>query len=144
VPGEAPGDRTAPCDEEHTGVATPDADEGAAGGSGGGFVATPPPAQADSSQEWVMLELEPGSGSGSAGTKPTVEPLHLGDKTTVSPSVEAGDGQPTSVPSSPVLSHMSMPGAWLLGHRRLTGMLGQMPSIMNMSRSQMEQVSLVH
>ncbi|KAG7263655.1 hypothetical protein CRUP_037987, partial [Coryphaenoides rupestris] len=82
VPGEGPGDRTVPCDEEHTGAATPDADEGAASGSGGGFMATPPPAQVDSSQEWVMLELEPGSGSGSAGTKPTVEPLHLGDKTT--------------------------------------------------------------
>ncbi|KAK0142168.1 Tau-tubulin kinase 2 [Merluccius polli] len=137
VPGEAAGDRTTPCNEEHTGAATPDPDEGAASG---GFVpvnlSPVPPPQADS-QEWVMLELE----SGSAGAKPAVEPLQLEDKTPASPLANPGDGQPTSLPSSPVLSHISMPGSWLLGHRRLTGMLGQMPPVMTMSRSQVDQSS---
>ncbi|KAE8286755.1 Tau-tubulin kinase 2 [Larimichthys crocea] len=52
----------------------------------------------------------------------------------------SGDGQSTAVPSSPVLSQMSMPGTWLLGHRRLPGMLGQMPSVI-MGRPQMDQSS---
>ena len=126
-PAEGPGDRTGPCDEEHTGAATPDPDEGAASG---GFVAVSPipPPQAGS-QEWVMLELESGSGSASAGAKPALEPLHLGDKSPASPSADPGDGQPISVPSSPVLSHMSMPGSWLMGHRRLTGMTGMLVQI---------------
>ncbi|CAL8315521.1 unnamed protein product [Lota lota] len=141
VPAEGPGDRTVPCDEEHTGAATPDPEEGAASG---GFVAVDlspvPPPQAGS-QEWVMLEPEPGSGSGAARAKPAVETLCLGDETPASPSADPGDGQRTSVPSSPVLSHMSMPGSWLLGHRRLAGMLVQIPSVMSMGRSQMDQPS---
>ncbi|XP_059897732.1 tau-tubulin kinase 2b isoform X2 [Gadus macrocephalus] len=135
-PAEGPADRTGPCDEEHTGAATPDPDEGAASG---GFVAVSPiPPPQSGSQEWVMLEMESGSGSASAGAKPALEPLPLGDKTPASPSADPGDGPPPSAPSSPVLSHMSMPGSWLMGHRRLagmTGMLVQIPSVMNMGRS---------
>lgn len=93
-----------------------------------------------------MLELEQGSGSGSGATKPPAEALHE-DKPgvhapteTESHSSDPQDGQPTAVPSSPVLSQMAMPGTWLLGHRRLPGMLGQMPSVIQMSRPQMDQV----
>lgn len=57
-------------------------------------------------------------------------------------SSEPQDGQCTAVPSSPVLSQMAMPGTWLLGHRRLPGMLGQMPSVI-MGRSQVDQVGVI-
>ncbi|KAF1376737.1 hypothetical protein PFLUV_G00214570 [Perca fluviatilis] len=129
--------------EEQSGTATPDHEEGAASS---GFVAvnlSPVPQEGDS-QEWVMLELEQGSGSGA--TKPQGEALHEDKPETHTPaetenqSSEPQDGQPTVVPSSPVLSQMSMPGTWLLGHRRLPGMLGQMPSVI-MGRPQMDQSS---
>lgn len=132
------------CNEEHSGTATPDHEEGAASS---GFVAvnlSPVPQEGDS-QEWVMLELEQGSGSGA--TKPQGEALHEDKPETHTPaetenqSSEPQDGQPTVVPSSPVLSQMSMPGTWLLGHRRLPGMLGQMPSVI-MGRPQMDQVGV--
>lgn len=91
-----------------------------------------------------MLELEQGSGSGA--TKPPGEALHE-DKTGTpaeaeNQSSDPQDGQATAVPSSPVLSQMSMPGTWLLGHRRLPGMLGQMPSVM-IGRAQMDQVGMI-
>ncbi|KAA8583101.1 tau-tubulin kinase 2b [Etheostoma spectabile] len=131
------------CNEEHSGTATPDHEEGAASS---GFVAvnlSPVPQEGDS-QEWVMLELEQGIGSGA--TKPQGEAQHEDKPETHTPaetenqSSEPQDGQPTVVPSSPVLSQMSMPGTWLLGHRRLPGMLGQMPSVI-MGRPQMDQSS---
>ncbi|KAM9840000.1 tau-tubulin kinase 2b [Aulostomus maculatus] len=129
--------------KEHSGTATPDPEEGAASS---GFVAvnlSPVPQEGDS-QEWVMLELDQGSGSGA--TKPPVEALHEDKQDTPTPaetenhSSEPQDGQSTAVPSSPVLSQMAMPGTWLLGHRRLTGMLGQMPSVI-LGRPQMDQSS---
>lgn len=89
-----------------------------------------------------MLELEQGSGA----SKPAAEASHEGKPgshiaaETENHSSERQDGQSTGVPSSPVLSQMAMPGTWLLGHRRLPGMLGQMPSVI-MGRSQMEQSS---
>ncbi|XP_045916828.1 tau-tubulin kinase 2-like [Micropterus dolomieu] len=126
------------CNEEHSATATHDPEEGAASS---GFVAvnlSPVPQEGDS-QEWVMLELEQGSGSGA--TKPAGEALHE-DKPAEAEnqSSEPQDGQSTTVPSSPVLSQMAMPGTWLLGHRRLPGMLGQMPSVI-MGRTQMDQSS---
>lgn len=145
VPERGHGQHTPFCNEEHSGTATPDQEEGAASS---GFVAvnlSPVPQEGDS-QEWVMLELEQGSGSGA--TKPAGEALHE-DKHGMQPpaetenqSSEPQDGQSTAVPSSPVLSQMSMPGTWLLGHRRLPGMLGQMPSVM-MGRPQMDQVEVI-
>ncbi|KAM4601004.1 tau-tubulin kinase 2b isoform 2-T2 [Polymixia lowei] len=145
IPDRGQEEQTAPCDEEHTGVATPDQEEGA---PSSGFVAvnlSPVPQEGDS-QEWVMLELEQGSGSGAA--KPPAE-APLEDKPGVCAPAdgeahvwEPRDGQPTAAPGSPVLSHMAMPGTWLhLGHRRLPGMLGQMPSVIHMSRSHMDQSS---
>jgi len=130
------------CNEEHSGTATPEQEEGAASS---GFVAvnlSPVPQEGDS-QEWVMLELEQGSGSGA--TKPSGEALHVDKPGTHTPaetehqSSEPQEGQSTVVPSSPVLLQMSMPGTWLLGYRRLPGMLGQMPSVI-MGRPQMDQV----
>ncbi|XP_056283349.1 tau-tubulin kinase 2b isoform X1 [Pseudoliparis swirei] len=131
------------CNEEHSGTATPEQEEGAASS---GFVAvnlSPVPQEGDS-QEWVMLELEQGSGSGA--TKPSGEALHVDKPGTHTPaetehqSSEPQEGQSTVVPSSPVLLQMSMPGTWLLGYRRLPGMLGQMPSVI-MGRPQMDQSS---
>lgn len=142
IPERGHGQQTPPCDEEHTGTATPDHEEGAASS---GFVAvnlSPVPQEGDS-QEWVMLELEQGSGSGAS--KPPADALHgsklgsLQPAETESHLSEPQDGQITAVPSSPVLSQMSMPGTWLLGYRRLPGMLGQMPSVM-MGRTQIDQV----
>ncbi|XP_036942434.1 tau-tubulin kinase 2b [Acanthopagrus latus] len=143
IPERGHGQHTPSCNEEHSGMATPDQEEGAASS---GFVAvnlSPVPQEGDS-QEWVMLELEQGSGSGA--TKPAGEALHEDEPgmqppaETENQSSEPQDGQSTAVPSSPVLSQMSMPGTWLLGHRRLPGMLGQMPSVM-MGRPQMDQSS---
>ncbi|XP_029965349.1 tau-tubulin kinase 2b [Salarias fasciatus] len=143
IPEKGSGQQTPSCNEEHSGTATPDPEEGAASS---GYVAvnfSPVPQEGDS-QEWVMLELEQGSGSG--GSKPPADALQ-DDKgagrvapETENQSSEPQDGQSTAVPSSPVLSQMAMPGTWLLGHRRLPGMLGQMPSVI-MGRPQMEQSS---
>ncbi|KAK2856118.1 hypothetical protein Q5P01_004853 [Channa striata] len=130
--------------EEPSGTATPNPEEGAASS---GFVAvnlSPVPQEGDS-QEWVMLELEQGSGSG--GSKTPGESLHdykTGTCTPAEPEIhssEPQDGQSTVVPSSPVLSQMAVPGTWLLSHRRLPGILGQMPSVL-MGRHQMEQSSI--
>ncbi|KAM7367773.1 hypothetical protein PAMP_014050 [Pampus punctatissimus] len=142
IPESGNGQQT-PCNEEHSGTATPDQEEGAASS---GFIAvnlSPVPQEGDS-QEWVMLELEQGSGSGAI--KPPAEASHedkLGTHTpaeTENHSSEPQDDQSPAVPSSPVLSQMTMPGTWLLGHRRLPGMLGQMPSVI-MGRPQMDQSS---
>lgn len=139
IPEKGPGQQTASCNEELSGTATPDPEEGAASS---GFVAvnfSPVPQEGDS-QEWVMLELEQGSGSG--GSKPSADAQHESKPEaaqTEKHSFELQDGHSTVVPTSPVLSQMAMPGTWLLGHRRLPGMLGQMPSVI-MGRSQMEQV----
>lgn len=144
IPERGHGQQSPSCNEEHSGTATPDPEEGAASS---GFVAvnlSPVPQEGDS-QEWVMLELEQGSGSGAG--KPPGEALHEDKPETQTPaetenqSSEPQDGQSTAVPSSPVLSQMAMPGTWLLGHRRLPGMLGQMPSVM-MGRPQMDQVGM--
>uniref|UniRef100_A0AAX7VD07 non-specific serine/threonine protein kinase n=1 Tax=Astatotilapia calliptera TaxID=8154 RepID=A0AAX7VD07_ASTCA len=142
IPEKGPEQQMSSCNEERSGTATPDPEEAAASS---GFVAvnfSPVPQEGDS-QEWVMLELEQGSG----GSKPAAEASHEGKPgshiaaDTENHSSERQDGQSTGVPSSPVLSQMAMPGTWLLGHRRLPGMLGQMPSVI-MGRSQMEQVGI--
>ncbi|XP_046905644.1 tau-tubulin kinase 2b isoform X1 [Hypomesus transpacificus] len=83
----------------------------------------PVPLEGDS-QEWVMLELE---------QKPQGEALG-----------EDPPCLPEAAPCSPVLSHMAMPCTWLLGHRRLPGMLGQMPSVLPRGRAQLEQSPHTH
>ncbi|XP_053737627.1 tau-tubulin kinase 2b [Synchiropus splendidus] len=123
------------CNEENSGTATPDPEEGAASS---GFVAvnlSPVPQEADS-QEWVLLELEQGSGS----AKPTEDEDKGGVAQAENHTSDSKDGQSTVAPSSPVLSQMNMPGTWLLGHRRLPGMLGQMPSVI-VGRAQTDQSS---
>ncbi|KAG7508096.1 tau-tubulin kinase 2-like [Solea senegalensis] len=137
------GQPTPSCNEDHSGTATPDPEEGAVNS---GYVAvnlSPVPQEGDS-QEWVMLELEQGSGSG--GSKPTAEAvqedklaIHIPTETD-NHSSQPHEGHSSAVPSSPVLSQMAMPGTWLLGHRRLPGMLGQMPSVI-MGRPQIDQTS---
>ncbi|XP_007546107.1 tau-tubulin kinase 2b [Poecilia formosa] len=144
--GEKPipenGQQTSSCKEDQSGTATPDPEEAAASS---GFVAvnfSPVPQEADS-QEWVMLELEQVNSSGAG--KPQAE-TQCEDKSgpcssdrAENQSAEQQDAQTgPAVPSSPILSQMAMPGTWLLGHRRLPGMLG--PSVL-MGRSQMEQSS---
>lgn len=133
--------QTPSCNEEHSGTATPDPEEGAASS---GFVAvnlSPVPQEGDS-QEWVMLELEHGSGSGASKLLGEYKQSTHTTGETENHSSEPQDGQSTAVPSSPVLSQMAMPGTWLLGHRRLPGMLGQMPSVI-MGRPQMDQVGVI-
>uniref|UniRef100_A0A8D3BLV3 non-specific serine/threonine protein kinase n=1 Tax=Scophthalmus maximus TaxID=52904 RepID=A0A8D3BLV3_SCOMX len=134
IPEMGGGQQTPSCNEEHSGTATPDPEEGAASS---GFVAvnlSPVPQEGDY-QEWVMLDLEQGSGSRPAAEAPHEDKLAETDEHAAEPH----DGQITAVPSSPVLSQMAMPGTWLLGHRRLPGMLGQMPSVI-MGRPPMDQV----
>ncbi|KAM9704565.1 tau-tubulin kinase 2b [Menidia menidia] len=144
IPEVGHGQQSASGPEERSGIATPDPEEGAASS---GFVAvnvSPAPHEGDS-QEWVMLELE--QGSASAGSRPPAEGQQEekpGPRTTSEaekhPSEQPEGQASTAVPSSPVLSQMAMPGTWLLGHRRLPGMLGQMPSVI-MGRPQMDQSS---
>lgn len=86
-----------------------------------------------------MLELEQGGAPG-ATRLPGEAPCE--DKPENEKSSEPEEGQCPAVPTSPVLSQMSMPGTWLLGHRRLPGMLGQMPSVI-LGRSQSDQVRLI-
>lgn len=130
------------CNEEQSGTATPDPEEAAASS---GFVAvnfSPVPQEADS-QEWVMLELEQVNSSG--GGKPQAASQcedksgPCGAERAENKSNEPDGEASPAVPNSPDLSQMAVPGTWLLGHRRLPGMLGQMPSVL-MGRSQMEQV----
>lgn len=94
----------------------------------------------------MVLKLE--RESSSVATKLPGEALPKDKATTHEPaepedrSHEAQDGHDAVVPTSPVLSQMSMPGAWLLNHRRLPGMLGQMTSDI-MGRAQLDQVRLI-
>lgn len=143
IPERGHRQHTPSCKEEHSGTATP----GPEGAASSGFVAVinlSPVAQEGDSQEWVMLDLEQGSGSG--GSKPPTEAWHEDKSGTRRPaetdnhSSEPQDGQSAAVPSSPILSQMAMPGTWLLAHRRLPGMLGQMPSVL-IGRPQIDQTS---
>lgn len=96
-------------------------------------------------QEYRVLKLE--RESSSVVTKLPGEALSEDKATTGKPaepedqSHEAQDGHDAVAPTSPVLSQMSMPGAWLINHRRLPGMLGQMTSDI-MGRAQLDQVRL--
>lgn len=96
-------------------------------------------------QQYMVLKLERESSSVAAklpGEAPAEDkgPTHKGAEPE-DQSHEAQDGHDAAVPTSPVLSQMSMPGAWLLNHRRLPGMLGQMTSDI-MGRAQLDQVRL--
>lgn len=130
------------CTEGRSGTATPEPDEAPASG---GFVpvSLSPVLQEGDSQEWVMLELEQSGGGGGAGIPGANRPLDVApseeDFGNKKQSSEQQEDQCPVVPTSPVLSQMSMPGTWLLGHRRIPGMLGQMPSVI-MRRSQSDQV----
>ncbi|XP_029533171.1 tau-tubulin kinase 2-like isoform X2 [Oncorhynchus nerka] len=114
-----------PCDEDQA-TETPDQDEGA------GALNLSSVPQEGNSQDWLMLEQ--GGGSGASGAaKPPGDYALDGNKLEVHSEAEVQDHQPPSAPSSPVLSHMALPCTWLLGGRRLPGMLG------HMGRAQMEQ-----
>lgn len=94
-------------------------------------------------QEHMALKLE--RESSSVATKLPREALPEDRVEPAEPeeqSHEAVDGHDVVVPTSPVLSQMSMPGAWLLNHRRLPGMLGQVTSDI-MGRAQLDQVRLL-
>ncbi|XP_061609520.1 tau-tubulin kinase 2b [Phyllopteryx taeniolatus] len=124
--------------DDHSGTGTADPEDGAVSS---GFVAVniSPVVQEGDSQEWVVLELE--QGTNSVAIKPSAE-AQREDKA-VAPNAADGEKHPpqegTAVAISPVLSHCSV-GSWLLGHRRLPGMLGQMPSVI-MGRPHMDQSS---
>ncbi|KAL0965040.1 hypothetical protein UPYG_G00276010 [Umbra pygmaea] len=119
-----------PC-EEGTETGTPggagtpdqDRDEGAGGSSGGFLAVNPSPVpQAGDSQEWVMLEM----GAGSGATESPGDDAPGGEEAGGQTEAESQEHQPPSAPSSPSLSQMGLPCTWLLGGRRLPGMLGQM------------------
>ncbi|XP_077408077.1 tau-tubulin kinase 2b [Vanacampus margaritifer] len=125
--------------DDQSGTGTADPEEGAVSS---GFVAVniSPVVQEGDSQEWVVLELEQGSNS-AAAIKPAAE-VQREDK---APTPNPANGEshlPHEGPDvviNPVLSHCSV-GSWLLGHRRLPGMLGQMPSVI-MGRPHVDQSS---
>ncbi|KAM9778226.1 tau-tubulin kinase 2b [Syngnathus typhle] len=124
--------------DDHSGTGTADPEEGAVSS---GFVAVnfSPVIQEGDSQEWVVLEMEQGANSGAI--KPLAE-AQREDKA-AAPNPADGENHPPqegpAVAVSPVLSHCSV-GSWLLGHRRLPGLLGQMPSVI-MGRPHMDQSS---
>ncbi|XP_071270114.1 tau-tubulin kinase 2-like isoform X1 [Salvelinus alpinus] len=124
-------EQVGPCDEDQAtetpgGVGTPDQEEGAVALN----LSSVP--QEGNSQDWLMLEQGGGSQASGAAKPPGVYALD-GNKLEVHSEAEFQDHQPPSAPSSPVLSHMALPCTWLLGGRRLPGMLG------HMGRAQMEQ-----
>ncbi|XP_024147263.1 tau-tubulin kinase 2b [Oryzias melastigma] len=136
IPEKEQGRLTPTSNQEHSGTATVDPEEGAASS---GFVAvtvSPMPQEGDS-QEWVMLELEQGSKPAADGKHEDKRRTHV-PADARNPAPQDEEHSSPAAPSSPVLSQMAMPGTWLLGHRRLPGMLGQMPSVV-MGRPQMEQ-----
>ncbi|XP_051908494.1 tau-tubulin kinase 2b isoform X2 [Hippocampus zosterae] len=119
--------------DDHSGAGTADPEEGAVSS---GFVAVniSPVVQEGDSQEWVVLELE-------QAMKPSSE-AQREDKTATTNAVDNENHPPQEGPfvaASPVVSQCSV-GSWLLGHRRLPGMLGQMPSVV-MGRPHMDQSS---
>ncbi|XP_057679529.1 tau-tubulin kinase 2b isoform X2 [Corythoichthys intestinalis] len=128
----------APSDEQ-SGTGTGDPEEGAVSS---GFVAVniSPVVQEGDSQEWVVLEVE--QGSNSVPIKSSSTEAQRDDKA-ATPNTADSENHPLqegpTVAVSPVLSHCSV-GSWLLGHRRLPGMLGQMPSV-TMGRPHMDQSS---
>lgn len=107
-------------------------------------VSLSPVLQEGDSQEWVMLELEQSGGGGRppGATRPPDAAPSEEESGIEKQTAEQQEDQCPAVPTSPVLSQMSMPGTWLLGHRRIPGMLGQMPSVI-MGRSQSDQVRLI-
>lgn len=123
--------------KDHSGTATPNSEEGAASSGLAGAILNPVGADGGP-QECMVLKLRR---EGSCGAAPedkasTHKPAEPEDQ-----SHEARDGHEAAIATSPVLSQMSMPGAWLLNHRRLPGMLGQMTSDI-MGRAQLDQVGL--
>ncbi|XP_061843358.2 tau-tubulin kinase 2b [Nerophis lumbriciformis] len=130
-----PGEKSLP--DEHSGTGT--AEES---GVSGGFVAVnvSPVVQEGDSQEWVMLELDQGTSSGAV--KPSAEAQREDKPAGICSTAEtekhpSGPQDSPAVLGSPLLSHRSV-GSWLLGHKRLPGMLGQMPSVL-MGRPHMDQ-----
>lgn len=85
-------------------------------------------------QEYLVLKLDPKKSSSGATNVPAEAAPHK-------PAEPEDQSHDAAVPTSPVLSQMSMPGTWLMNHRRLPGMLGQMTSDI-MGRAQLDQVRL--
>lgn len=141
VPDRGHGLHSPSFNKDQSGTATPNSEEGAASSGFAGTILNLVDADGGP-QEYMALKLE--RESRAAATKlplpedkgTTHKPAEPGDQ-----SHEAQDGHDAAVPTSPVMSQMSMPGAWLLNHRRLPGMLGQMTSDI-MGRAQLDQVRL--
>ncbi|XP_077567077.1 tau-tubulin kinase 2b [Stigmatopora nigra] len=125
--------------DEQSGTGTGDPEEGAVSS---GFVAVniSPVVQEGDSQEWVVVEVE--QGSNSVAIKSSAEAQRVDKAATPNPADSENHPveEVAAVASSPVLSHCSV-GSWLLGHRRLPGMLGQMPAVI-VGRPQMDQSSV--
>lgn len=132
------GQGTPSINKNHSGTATPNSEEGA-GSCGSAGVLLNPVDTEGGPQEYLVLKLERKSGSGATNVPGEAAP---DDKAASRKPAEPEDqSHDAAVPTSPVLSQMSMPGTWLMNHRRLPGMLGQMTSDI-MGRAQLDQVRL--
>lgn len=143
IPDRGHGPHSPSFNKDQSGTATPNSEEGAASSGFAGAILNLVDTDGGP-QEHRVLKLE--RESSSVVTKLAGEALSEDKATTRKPaepedqSHEAQDGHDAVAPTSPVLSQMSMPGAWLINHRRLPGMLGQMTSDI-MGRAQLDQSS---
>eukprot|EP00066_Takifugu_rubripes_P006832 XP_003971904.1 PREDICTED: tau-tubulin kinase 2-like [Takifugu rubripes] len=137
TPDRGQGTHSPSINKNHSATATPNSEEGA--GSCGIAGAPLNPVDTEGGpQEYLVLKLERKSSSGAANVpgEATSEDKAARRK----PAEPEDQSHDAAVPTSPVLSQISMPGAWLMNHRRLPGMLGQMTSDI-MGRAQLDQSS---
>lgn len=137
VPDRGQGTHS-PSIKNHSGTATPNSEEGAGNCGFAGAILNPVDTEGGP-QEYLVLKLEGKSSSGA--TNVPGEAASEDKAATHKPAEPEDQSHDAAVPTSPVLSQMSMPGAWLMNHRRLPGMLGQMTSDI-MGRAQLDQVRL--
>lgn len=133
IPDRGQGTHSPPINRNHSGTATPNSEEGAGSCGFAGAILNPVDTKGGP-QEYLVLKLEQKSSSGASNVPGEAAP----EDKAAEPEDQSHDA---AVPTSPVLSQMSMPGTWLMNHRRLPGMLGQMTSDI-MGRAQLDQVSL--
>lgn len=126
IPDRGQGTHPPSIHKNHSGTATPNSEEGAGSCGSAGALLNPVDTEGGP-QEYLVLKLDRKSSSGATNVLGEAAPE------------DKDQCHDAAVPTSPVLSPMSMPGTWLMNHRRLPGMLGQMTSDI-MGRAQLDQV----
>lgn len=138
IPDRGQGTHSPSINRNHSGTATPNSEEGAGSCEFAGAILNPVDTEGGP-QEYLVLKLERKSSAGATNVPGEAAPE---DKAATHKPAEPEDqSHDAAAPTSPVLSQMSMPGTWLMNHRRLPGMLGQMTSDI-MGRAQLDQVRL--